>query len=104
MALNLTHYESIYANKKQRAIEIAESLIGHVATSGACVGDTVCLEKETIRMPKVALESVLEIVNSIMFSSGYYSDYKIKVKTKHTFIVTHKVLRMTAEEQSHLIQ
>jgi hypothetical protein len=101
MALDLTHYEAVYNNKKGCAITIAEGLVKDIIESGASAGNTIIIEKETINIVKESLESVLTIVNAIMYSNGYYADYTLKKKNQ-AFIVKHRVVIMTAEEKASL--
>jgi hypothetical protein len=99
MALDLTHYENRYNNRKTFAIKLAEDLINKIIKSGATTGDTIVITNDAVNIPKEALEVLHQIVDAIMYSSGYYCNSTIK-KKKYSLIITHRVIIMTAEEKA----
>jgi hypothetical protein len=103
MPLDVTQYERVYAAKKKFALEIAEGLIESVAKAGipCCKDYSVNVKKSNITgMSKEHLTTILNIVDSIMFSSGFWSSHTIRKHLNDTLSVNHKISYMSDEEKA----
>jgi len=111
MSLDLTYYEDMYATKKQGAILIATGLIKefHENMPEYNLNYKMQIRKDMqIRKgmetdgSKEHLDSVLDIVDGIMYSSGFFTDHKITKYTIKGVIklhVVHTIMLMTPEEK-----
>jgi hypothetical protein len=93
----------MYANKKQFAIVIATALIKTFNENKAecnCDSYKMKLTKDVeIDTSKEHLNSVLDIVAAIMYSSGFFTYHTITIKGKRKLQVVHMIQMMTPEEK-----
>ena len=99
MALDLTQYERTYANKKEFAIDIATNLIECVNKKSCCKDCSVIVKKEDIDLPAEHLETIINIVDAIMYSSGYWASHTITKRKNGNVNVIHKISIMSFEEK-----
>jgi len=102
MSLDLAQYDRVYAAKKKFAIEIAEGLIESVAKAGipCCKDCSVNVKKSDITgMSKEHLTTILNIVDGIMFSSGFWASHTIRKHLDDTLSVNHKISYMSDEDK-----
>jgi hypothetical protein len=103
MSLDISQYERVYAKKKEFAIEIAEGLIESFVKSGmpCCKCCSLNIKKSDITgMSKEHLETILLIVDAIMFSSGFWASHTIRKHPNDSLSVNHKISQMSAEEKA----
>lgn len=107
MPLSLTQYEGAYEQKKELARTVAESLIVTMDARDPEMPLNCCTNLTTTGVDETRLwmVSVLDIVSSIMFSSGYWHSYTCRVHRDKKLRIVHSVSIMSqAERQENGLQ
>lgn len=101
MPLSMTQYESAYEQKKELALITAQALIAKMDARSPDIPLENCTDFTTtsIEEHKLWMKSVLEMVSSIMFSSGFWHTYTCRIHRDQKLRIVHKVSIMTLAER-----
>jgi hypothetical protein len=106
MALNLAHYDKIYNGKFKEAFKKSGEFINVLQTGrppDMPLEFITAITTKNIDSPKEYYDGVCRIIESIMFSSGYWTSYKIRKQKDGMLRVRYEISMMTeAEKQDHL--
>ncbi len=98
MPLDLTQFEKNQASKKQYATDMATHFIDVMEKRTCCDSCEVHIE-ERHEMPEPPLTMICDMAGSMLFSSGYFSQYKLKKKGKDGIPVRFMIRKMSDEDK-----
>jgi len=101
MPLDLTKYESIYNDRKKNAILVASYLIKVMDERTCCDTCEVTVKEHYVSLPKPVIEQLCEIVEGIMYSSGFYLHTVIKSR-KDIIQCDYRIMKMPEEDKKKL--
>ena len=103
MALNLAHYNFKHKIDMEFATKRAEYYIG-LANNKSCCDDCVTevdCEMDTSQVPLVNCNRIHDMIEAILFSSGFYARFTTKYKKKNTYTLNVWLKKMTAEQKAN---